>query len=76
MQRVSYKTLFLLLMLLASILVQQHTAKAVIRCDTVWLADDPNGPYEPGPERLGVGSMIRLDSDDPNNPVPDAPERA
>ena len=69
MQRVSYRTLFLLVMLLGLIIVQQHTAKAVCaRPDAIWLVNEPN---EPGPEvALGVPSTLRLD-EDPNDPGPE-----
>jgi hypothetical protein len=74
MQRVTYKTLVLLLTLLGLILVQQHTAKAMsIRPDAVWLAGDPNGP----PEWIGAdGPQMRLDTDDPNGPDQGEPEMA
>jgi hypothetical protein len=78
MQRVSYRTLVLLLMLLGMIIVQQQTAQAVsVRPDAVWLADDPNEPVEPPPEWVAVlGLPVRLDADDPNEPDQDSgPER-
>lgn len=74
MQRVTYRTLVLLLMLLGLILVQQHTAQAMsVRSDAVWLAGDPNEP----PEWIGAsGLKMRLDTDDPNEPGPGSPEIA
>jgi hypothetical protein len=70
MQRVSYRTLFLLLLLLGLIIVQQHTAKAdCVKPDAVWLADEPN---EPAPEWIGpCGSWTFLDADEPNTPGPE-----
>ena len=78
MQRVSYKTLVLLLMLLGMVLVQQHTAKAMcVKVDAIWLADDPNEPSEPVPECFGAaGSQTWLDTDDPNEPCLPSPEMA
>lgn len=70
MQRVSYRTLFLMVMLLGLIIVQQHTAKAVCaRPDAVWLADEPNSP---GPEWIGsAGLRMQSDTGDPNEPGPE-----
>jgi hypothetical protein len=70
MQRVSYRTLFLLVMLLGLVIVQQRTAKAVcVRPDAIWLAGEPN---EPGPEWIGAaGLRMRSDTDDPNAPGPE-----
>lgn len=70
MQRVTYKTLCLLVMLLGLVIVQQRTATAVcVRPEVVWLAQEPN---EPGPEWIGsAGVRMRLDADDPNDPGPE-----
>ncbi len=70
MQRVSFKTLFLLVVLLGLVIVQQLTAKAVcVTPEVVWLAEEPN---EPGPEWIGsAGMRMRLDADDPNAPGPE-----
>ena len=75
MQRVTYRTLVLLLMLLALILVQEHTAKALcVKPGAVWLAHDPNEP----PEYMGsVALPARCAADDPNDPPqPGPPEYA
>ncbi len=70
MQRVTYRTLFLLTLLLGLIIVQQHTAQAVcVRPDALWLAGEPN---EPGPEWIG-SALLRMQADtgDPNDPGPE-----
>ncbi len=66
MQRVSYRTLFLLVVLLGLVIAQQHTAQAVcVRPGVVWLADDPN---DPGPEWIGSAGLQMRSDDDPNGP--------
>jgi hypothetical protein len=67
MQRVSYRTLFLLVMLLGLIVVQQRTAQAVsVRPDAIWLACEPNTP---GPEWIGSAAWRMLS--DTNDPGPE-----
>ena len=72
MQRVSVRTLTLLLLLLASVLAQQYVKLVPsAQADVIWLAvGDPNDPNEaPGPE-CGFSTRCRtwLDTDptDPN----------
>jgi hypothetical protein len=78
MQRVSVKTLVLMLLLLVAVITQQH-----IRCVPVasasarWVADDPNDPGDPGPENsLRDTQRIWLDvapqdANDPDEPMPE-----
>ncbi len=84
MQRVSVKTLTLMLLLLMAVVAQQH-----IRCvpsagaSVLWLASDPNDPnepLEPGPES-GLWGAQRTwldvawqDPNEPNEPVEPMPE--
>lgn len=79
MQRVSVRTLTLLLLLLASVLAHQYvTFVPSARADVIWLAvGDPNDPnQEPGPEcSSSANGWIWLD-DDPNGPSEPGPERA
>lgn len=78
MQRVSVRTLTLMLLLLASVLAHQYvkfvpSAKA----DAVWLApSDPNDPNEGPIPECGFSATFRtwLD-DDPNEPSEPGPER-
>lgn len=79
MQRVSVRTLTLLLLLLASVLAQQYVKlMPSAQADVIWLAvGDPNDPNEaPGPE-CGLSTRCRtwLDTD-PNEPSEPIPEMA
>lgn len=79
MQRVSFRTLTLLLLLLASVLAHQYvTIVPSARADAVWLAtSDPNDPNQGPIPECGFSATSRtwLD-DDPNEPTDPGPERA
>ncbi|MBN1359142.1 MAG: hypothetical protein JW993_01050 [Sedimentisphaerales bacterium] len=79
MQRVSVKTLVLLLLLLAVVIAHQHIACVPsARAGVLWLEDDPNDPGDPGPEYgLGGARWVWLevtptDPNDPNEPLPES----
>ncbi len=88
MQRISVRTLTLLLLLLVSVLTHQYVRLVPsAKADAIWLDDDPNepgperawwslvddDPNEPGPERACWLQGLVLGDDDPNEP---GPERA
>ncbi len=78
MQKVSVRTLTLMLLLLAAVLAHQYVAVVpTARADVVWLAgEDPNDPNEgPIPECAFSAARTWLD-DDPNNPTEPIPETA
>ncbi len=78
MQKVSVRTLTLMLLLLASVLAHQYVRFVpAARADAVWLAvGDPNDPNEgPIPECAFQGGRTALD-DDPNEPTEPIPEMA
>jgi hypothetical protein len=78
MQRISVKTLVLMLLLLVAVLAHQH-----IRCvpaataGVLWLAGDPNDPNEssePGPESLlrdAQRTWLDVEPQDANEPLPE-----
>jgi hypothetical protein len=74
MPQVSFRTLTLMLLLLASVLTHHYVNWAsTAHADVIWLGgnDDPNDPNEPLPEvSNAVPGSILLD-DDPNEPLPE-----
>lgn len=79
MQRVSVRTLTLLLLLLASVLAHQYVAIVPsAKADAVWLAfGDPNDPNEePGPECSFLPAPRTWLDEDPNEPSEPGPEMA
>jgi hypothetical protein len=77
MPRVSFRTLTLMLLLLASVVTHQYVSWApTAHADVIWLADDdPNAPSEPQPEVSATLGLYFLD-DDPNEPSEPQPEMA
>ena len=85
MQKVSFKTLALMVLLLVSVLTHQYVTWApAAHAGAVWLDDDPNepdpevanatfgllaDPDEPEPE-----AIVAADPDDPGEGEPDEPE--
>ena len=77
MQRVSFKTLVLMLLLLAAVVAhQQIQCTPVASASVVWMETDPSDANEPGPECwLQDAEWIWLDVqdvNDPNEPMPEA----
>jgi hypothetical protein len=73
MQRLSYRTVVVLLVLVGLIVVQQHAAYAAFaQAGTIRLTDDPN---EPGSEAVWQAPLPAQLDDDPNNPCDPPPER-
>ncbi|MEN6424537.1 MAG: hypothetical protein ABFE13_04185 [Phycisphaerales bacterium] len=72
MKRTSFRTLILLVELLAAVAIWQFLAwTPSVEAAMVWLDDDPNDvvdPNEAQPESIGPCSRIALD-DDPNDVV-------
>jgi hypothetical protein len=67
MQKVSFKTLALMVLLLVSVLTHQYVSWApAAHADVLWLADDD--PNEPEPE---VASATLGQFDDPDDPEPE-----
>lgn len=81
MKKTSFRTLVLLLELLAAVTAYQFLAwTPSAHAAVVWLDDDPNEVADPNagddelPESIGAASWVWLD-DDPNDPnVPDEGE--
>jgi len=76
MQRVSFKTLALMLLLLAAVVAHQHVRCVPCACaGTIWLASDgtdPNDPGDPGPESCFRGPRpVWLDEAPPDANDPD-----
>ena len=82
MQRVSFKTLVLMLLLLGAVIAHQQIRFEACACaSTVWLAGDGTDPNDPGPESCFRGTRpVWLDEEpqdanepaEPTEPMPES----